>query len=60
MTVVELIQGKEEVVKISGADTFKIGLHSEISLPNGQARAILKPLGSSVPCAGCAMVNLLV
>lgn len=57
--VVELTKCKEEVIKISGADTFRIGLHSEISLPNGQARAIFKPLGSSIPCAGCATVILL-
>lgn len=48
ITVVELTNGEEKVIKISDAHTFSTGLHSEISLPNGQATSILKPLGSSL------------
>lgn len=57
VTTVELTSDEEEVIKISEAHTFSTGLHSEISLPNGD---ICPQAPGKLPVLCCAMVNLLV
>lgn len=58
MAMVVLTQGKGEVIKISDTHTFSIGLHSETSLPKGQAKASSGPGEGLCPVLGCAMFNL--
>lgn len=55
-----LTQGKEEVIKISDAHTFSIGLHSETSLPKGQAKASASSREGLSLVVGCALFSLLV
>lgn len=48
---VELTKDKEDVIKISDAHTF----NTETSLPNSQARAILKPLPTVICNSGISV-----